>query len=185
MKNIVLAAATVAGVVGWSGRATASPFTGFTETTDVFFMDQVEFDYDPVFLGGAISDFFGDLNIALATDLSNGTLLLTDPFDFSTVLEGALEDTALHVDDNIADDTFSMLFSITTGAVNYAIASFTGSLDGGGFTDFSTDGLFFEPGTLKITGATKDQAAVVPLPAGLPLMLAGICTLAVLRRRRC
>lgn len=184
MNKVLLAAAAVAGVLSFGAAAHASTFAGFTETTDVFFDGGAEFDYDPFFLGGSISESSFVLNLALSPDLGTGSLLLTDDLTFSTVLEGDLEDTALQADGAAVDDTFSMLFSLTTGSTDFAIATFTGDLDGFGTTDFLTDGVFFEPGNLTIVGATQDQTTVVPLPAGLPLLLAGIGALFHVRRRQ-
>lgn len=185
MKNVVLAAAAVFGVLSSGSSAQAATFSGFTETADIFFDGSAELDYDPFFLGGAITEPNLVLNLTFAASLSTGSLLLTEGIaPFGAVLEGSLDDTALNVDSGSGVDTIAMLFSLTTGSTDYAIATFAGDLDGMGATDFFVDGVFFEPGSLQIVGATKDQAAVVPLPAGLPLLLTGIGALAVMRRRQ-
>lgn len=183
MKTTIFASAVIACTSIWGSVASAATFTGYNETTDVFYNDAATLDYDPDFLGGSIFDLSGFVDISLSTALDSGTLLLTDNL-FSTVLDGSLLEISLSVDDDIADDSFSMLFDLSTGSTNYAIATFTGDLDGGGFTDFSSDGVFFVDGNLKIVGAVKDSAAVIPLPAGLPLLLTGIAGIAFVQRRR-
>ena len=121
MKNTFMAGIALAGILSWSSGAEASSFTGFSETGDVFFNDFADFDYDPFFLGGAVFDFFGLVNIALAPDLGAGSLLLTDDF-LAEVLVGALVDTALHADGGASDDSFSMLFDLTTGTVRLVLS---------------------------------------------------------------
>lgn len=183
MKYTISVCTAVACMFSWSSASNASPFTGYSETADFFYDDAATFDYDPAFLGGSIFDFAGLVDLSLSTDFGSGSLLLTDNF-FSTVLDGSLLDTVLSVDDDIGDDTFSMLFGLTTGSTDYAIATFTGDLDGFGFTDFFNDGVLFADGSLKIVGARQDNAAVVPLPAGLPLLLTGMAGIAWMQRRR-
>jgi hypothetical protein len=183
MKYTAIAGLALAGILTFSSSAQASTFTGFSETADVYFDDAAEFDYDPTFLGGAIFDGLFSVDIGLSADLTTGTLLLTDAL-LATVLDGTLEDTALDVDNDVADDTLAMLFHLTTGATDYAIATFTGDLDGSGTTDFFTDGVFFEPGTLRIVGATKDDSTVIPLPAGMPLLLGSLGLLALARKKK-
>ena len=178
MKNLVLAGAFAAGFLGYGSEADAATFTGYIETTDVFFDGAATFDYDPLFVGGSIFDPGFQVNVALSTDLATGSLLLTDGL-FTPVLDGSLVDTMLSVDNGFADDTFSMLFEIVAGSADYAIATFTGDLDGFGFTDFFTDGALFVDGDLSIVGAQ-----VIPLPAGLPLLLTGVGGLLLLRRKR-
>ena len=97
----------------------------------------------------------------------------------ATVLDGALLDTMLSVDNDVGDDSFAMLFSLSTGASPFAVATFTGDLDGFGTTDFFTDGVFFTDGNLTVTGAT-----VIPLPAGILLLGTGIAGLCLVRKRR-
>ncbi|ANB33450.1 hypothetical protein M2324_003855 [Rhodovulum sulfidophilum] len=177
MKHKTLGILVVANVWLASVAANAATFAGYTETSDVYFDDDASFDYDPSFLGGSITspDFL--IDVALAADLSSGFLTLLD--DFSVVaLDGTLVGTALSVDNGVADDSFSMLFSLSTGIQSYAIATFTGDLDGFGISDFFTDGVLFADGNLTITGATQDGTAVVPLPAGAVLLLSSLATIA-------
>lgn len=183
MKPAIVICGALFALGGLSDTAEAATFTGFSETADVYFDDAATFDYDPFFLGGSAFDFGGLVDISLAADLGSGSLLLTDS-SFATVLDGGLSDTMLSVNTDIADDTFSMLFELTTGATSHAIATFTGDLDGFGFSDFFTDGALFVDGSLRIVGASEDGSTVVPLPAGLPLLLSGLFGLAWLRRRQ-
>jgi len=176
MKRISLGVAAAVGLCLASEATDAATFAGFTETSDVYFNDDATFDYDPLFLGGSIFDPNFLVDVALTPDLSSGALTLYEDF-FATVLDGTLVDTALSVDNDVADDTFSMLFSLSIGAQPYAIATFTGDLDGFGFSDFFTDGVLFVDGNLKISGATQDGAAVVPLPAGVVLLVTGLAAM--------
>lgn len=183
MKPTLLVFGALFALGGMSNTADAATFTGFNETSDVYFDDTVTFDYDPFFLGGAVFDFGGLVDISFEADLTNGSLLLSDTL-FATVLDGSLSDTMLTVDNDIGDDTFSMLFELATGANSHAIATFTGDLDGFGFSDFFTDGVLFADGNLSIVGASDANATVVPLPAGLPLLASGLFGLIWLRRRQ-
>lgn len=180
MRQTFLAGLAAVGLCSAAGGADAATFAGYTETADVYYDDAATFDYDPVFLGGEIYDDPSFLNrkvdIQLSTGLSSGFLTLFDD-TFATVLDGTLLDTMLSVDNDIDDDTFSMLFELTTGSRPYAIATFTGDLDGLGFTDFFTDGVLFEDGSLKIVGATQDDTAVIPLPAGVVLLITGLAAM--------
>lgn len=182
MKNSILALAAVACISASGSASSAATFTGYNETEGALYSDIATFDYDPVFLGGSIFDISGLVDISLSKDLGSGNLLLTDNI-FLTVLDGFLLNTSVSVDNGVEDDSFSMLFDLTTGSTDYAIATFTGDLDGLGFTDFFNDGVLFGEGTLKIVGATQDSAAVVPLPAGLPLLLTGFGGFVLLRRK--
>lgn len=183
MKPAILVFGAAFALSGMSNTAEAATFTGFNETSDVYFNDTATFDYDPFFLGGTVFDFGGLLDISLGADLSNGSLLLSDT-SFMTVLDGSLSDTMLTVDNDIGDDTFSMLFELATGTSSHAIATFTGDLDGFGFSDFFADGVLFVDGNLSIVGASDANATVVPLPAGLPLLASGLFGLMWLRRRQ-
>src|SRR6056297_3236768 len=182
MKNLVLVGAIAAGLLGYGSEADAATFNGYIETTDVYFDGAATFDYDPLFVGGSIFDPVFQVNVALSTDLATGSLLLTAGL-FTPVLDGSVVDTMLSVDNGFAGDTFSMLFEIVAGSADYAIATFTGDLDGFGFTDFFTDGVLFADGNLSIAGAELDTT-VIPLPAGLPLLLSGVGGLLLLRRKR-
>lgn len=183
MKSTTFVFGALVALCGMSSVANAATFTGFTETSDVYFDSTATFDYDPSFLGGTIFDFDGLVDISLEPDLASGSLLLTDAL-FDTVLEGTLSDTELTVDNGIGDDTFSMLFELATGTNSHAIATFTGDLDGLGFTSFFTDGVLFVDGNLSIVGASDANATVVPLPAGLPMLASGLFGLLWLRRRQ-
>lgn len=183
MKTVTIAFGAVLALAGISGTAAAATFSGFSETSDVYFDDTATFDYDPFFVGGSAFDFGGLVNISLATDLGSGSLSLSDNA-FNTLLDGSLSDNVLSVDNDIGDDTFAMLFELATGATSHAIATFTGDLDGFGPTDFFTDGVLFVDGNLRIVGASKDSMSVVPLPAGLPLLASGLFGLVWLRRRQ-
>ena len=182
MRHTILACAVVC-ISAWGSVSSASTFTGYSETADVFYDGAATFDYDPAFLGGALFDLAGLIDISLSTDLRMGSLLLTENL-FSTVLDGILLDTVLSVDNDISDDTFSMLFDLTSGSTDYATATFTGDLDGFGFTDFFSEGVLFVDGDLKIVGAEPDKTAVVPLPSGLTLLLTAFGGAAVFLRRR-
>lgn len=183
MKSFLAAAVMGIGALTWSGTAQASTFAGYSETSDVYFDGPVEFDYDPFFLGVTVIDPDFRVDMPISPDLGTGSLLLRDAF-FSVVVDGALLDTAVHVDNGPSDDTFSALFELSTGATDYAIATFTGDLDGLGLTDFFVDGVLFQPGNFRIVGATKDETPVVPLPAGLILLVTGFGSLVIVRRRR-
>lgn len=178
MKHTISAFATVVCLSFLGTASSAATFTGYSETADVFYDDASTFDYDPFFLGGSIFDLANLVNISFSTDLGTGSLLLTDS-SFATVLDGFLLDSALNVDDDIADDSFSMLFDLTTGPTNYTIATFTGNLDSLGSTDFFTDGVLFADGNLKIVGATQ-----IPLPTILPLFVIGLSGLFIFARRK-
>lgn len=178
MKQMILAGFAAAGLGFLADKADAAAFTGYVGTGDVFFDDAATFDYDPFFLGGLIADPGFLVDISLASDLSAGSLTLFDDF-FATVLDGALLDTMLSVDNGVGDDSFSMLFSLTTVATPFAVATFTGDIDGSGTTDFFTDGVLFTDGNLTVTGA-----AVVPLPAGILLLGTGLAGLCLVRKRR-
>lgn len=177
MKQIVLAAVAAANFGLSVGKAEAATFTGYVGTGDVFFDDAATFDYDPVFLGGSITDPGFLVDISLSFNLTTGSLTLFDDF-FATVLAGAVQDTMLSVDDGVGDDSFSMLFALSTGATPFAVATFTGDLDGFGTTDFFTEGVFFSQGNLTVTGAT-----MVPLPAGILLLWTGLAGLCLVRKR--
>jgi hypothetical protein len=178
MKQIILAglAAACIGVLG--DRSEASVFSNYVTTGDVFFDGAATFDYDPGGLGGGIFDPAFLVDISLSADLSAGSLTLFDDF-FATVLDGSLLDTMLSVDNDIGDDSFSMLFALDTGPTPFAVATFTGDLDGFGFADFFTDGVLFADGNLEVTGAT-----VIPLPAGILLLGTGLAGLCLVRTRR-
>ena len=186
MKQTFLAGLAAAGLCLASSDAGAATFAGYTETADVYFDDAATFDYDPLGLGGSITDPGFLVDIGLSPGLSTGFLTLFDDV-FTTVLDGTLVDTMLSVDGNIGVDTFSMLFSLSTGSQPYAVATFSGNLDGFGFFDFYTDGVLFEEGSLKIVGANPDDTAVIPLPAGVVLLISGLAAvggLGAARRRR-
>jgi len=178
MKQVIFAAVAATGLGVLAGKADAATFSGYIESGVVFFDDAASFDYDPFSLGGLIADPGFLVDIALSSDLSTGSLTLFDDF-FATVLDGTLLDTMLSVDNGISDDSFSMLFSLSTGASPFAVATFTGDLDGIGTTDFFTDGVSFADGNLTVTGA-----AIVPLPAGILLMGTGLAGLCLVRTRR-
>lgn len=178
MKKMIAAGVLLAGLGLHANDANALEFSNIVSTGDVFFDDAATFDYDPVSLGGSILDDLGNVDISLSTDLSTGSLTLFDDL-FNTVLDGSLQDTMLSIDNDVGDDTFSMLFSLSTGSTPFAIATFVGDLDGFGTTDFLADGVLFVPGDLSIVGAT-----VVPLPASILLLGSGIAGLGLVGARR-
>jgi hypothetical protein len=177
MRQIILAGLAAAGIGVLADTSDASVFSNYVATGDVFFNGAATFDYDPEFVGGFIADPGLLVDIFLETDLSTGALTLSDA-SFATVLIGALVDTKLNVDNGLGDDSFSMLFSLSTGSTSFALATFTGDLDGLGNTNFFTDGVL-AAGNLEVTGAT-----VIPLPAGIVLLASGIAGLCLVRTRR-
>lgn len=185
MRKTIVAGIAAAWCCLASGGAVAATFSGYTATTDLYFNGAATFDFDPTFIGGSIVDPDLLADITLWNDLSTGFLTL---FDVSStlILDGALVSTMLSVDNGVGDDAFSMLFDLDVGASPFAIATFTGDLDGLGFTDFFTDGVLFKDGELTISGATQDDPNVVPLPAGMVLLVtafAGLGGLGAARRR--
>jgi len=183
LKNALAAFAALTLGITVQGSSLASTFSGFSETSDLFYDNPATLDYDPSFVGGSVFDQAFLVDISFTPDLETGSLLLTDS-SFATVLDGTLLETALNVDNGAADDSFSMIFNLATGPAAYAIATFTGDLDGLGFTNFFSDGVFYLDGNLKIVGAEQNSTAVVPLPAGLPLLLTGVGGLVLFRRKQ-
>jgi hypothetical protein len=149
-------------------------FRNIVAMGDVFFDGAATLDYDPGILGVEVLE--PDVSITLSEDLSMGFLTL---FDFDPTLDGSLLDTLLTVDNGIRDDSFSMLFASNTGPTPFAVATFTGDLDGFGFANFSTDGVRFGDINLEVTSAT-----VIPLPAGILLLGTGLAGLCLIRTRR-
>lgn len=180
MKTLMIGAALGLGMMAHA--ASASTFMGYELAGAAYFDGSATLDYDPIFMGLAMSDDVGDLDVALETDLASGYLTLLDPS--GPVLDGSLIATAFESDGGLLDDTFSMLFELTVGATPYAIATFIGDLDGGGTVDFLTEGALFASGTATITGAVAAETPVIPLPASLPLLIGGFGALGLASRRR-
>lgn len=185
MKHFVFAALTAVGLGLAAQDASAASFTGYETVGDPFYDGEAEFFYENSFFGGSIFDapLFFLVDIAFASDLNSGFLTLLD-FDTSVVLDGSLLDTMLSVDNDIDDDSFSILFDLSTGPTSFAIATFTGDLDGLGTTDFFTDGVPFAAGGLTITGARSTDATVIPLPAGILLLGTGLAGFGLVQARR-
>ncbi|NDK36984.1 hypothetical protein [Rhodovulum sulfidophilum] len=176
MRQTVIAALAASGLYLAAGVAQAATFAGYSETADVYFDDVATFDFEPAGLGGSVADLDLLVDIQLSPDLTAGFLTLFNGA-LATVLDGSLLDTVLSVDNDLGDDTFSMLFSLSAGSQPYAIATFTGDLDGFGFSDFFTEGVLFVDGGLKIVGATEAGAAIIPLPAGVVLLVTGLAAM--------
>lgn len=136
---------------------------------------------------GVLQLFANDLLVELLVDSFD----LSDPSQAAFVLFAAdpvdeLSATgavALGTDDNAGLVQF--LFEGVFGAGIYA--PFDGDavlveVQAGGLLPF-TDGFLTDAGKLTVTVLAEAGVGAIPLPAGLPLMLAGLGALAVVRRR--
>ncbi|SFB14369.1 VPLPA-CTERM protein sorting domain-containing protein [Poseidonocella pacifica] len=174
-KNI---AGTLAILFAFTGAAQAATLSNVTPTSDIYFAGDVEVDYDPGFLGLFIGDLGGLLSVSGPAPFDGTTSLAIVDAGFATVASGTLTDYELSADGGAGVDTLHMLFELSTGSQPYALATFMGDFDGGGTTDFFTNGVAFVGATASVVGAT-----VVPLPASLPLLLAGLGAAGFIGRR--
>lgn len=194
-KSLIGATALAVGLA--AGSASASVFSGYTETSDVYFDDTAAFSYHSSF-GGGVSGAIGTDTFGMASTPLTGTsmVILGYPPLSLNLASFALLGTYLDVDNGAADDTFSMLFSLTVGVTDYAIATFTGNFDGAdGSVDFLADGFGVTTANVPFIGTTYIPdpeyvsvnvvgATVVPLPAALPLLAGALGLLTMVSRRR-
>lgn len=181
MKPTTFTFVSLLALSGLSKAVEAATFPGFSELDTVYYEGVSIFDFDPISLGGAIFEPSGTLDIALSSDLSIGSLVLVEN-SIEPIISGDLLSIALAVDSGVGDDSFKMLFRLTTGTTSHAIASFNGNLDGFGSDDFFSEGTRFSEGSFRIVGAVDGSPTPVPLPASLILLLSGLFGLTIRRR---
>lgn len=139
---------------------------------DDFLFEASVFSLNDVFVGAPL-DGFGNVDALAAT---GADLDITDAF-FDPVINGR----AIDIGVDTGNDTISILYRLgenTLSSDGLALAVlFFPTVDM--IDPFAFDQVDFSTADLEIYGAT-----VIPLPAGLPLMLAGLGGFAVLRCRR-
>ena len=173
MKHAVLAA-TFAGALALLPAAGRAAVTLNDVTPgDEYFFGNGALTYDLGSQGLAVFDLGSPalVQVTAAPGFATGTLTLgSDP------IRGILIDTLFTPGRSVG--TFAMLFEITEGVLgSHAIVTFAGGLDSG----FLTEGVARVEGTLTVEAA---GVSVIPLPAGIVLLLTGLGGLAALGRRR-
>lgn len=197
MKSLLLGGVAALSIAVVAQSASASVFSGYYETSPEYYnTNNVNFaapTSNPwISVSGTVNaglniskllswppsaNFFG-----LAYDVSvpftfSGSAL--GVYDSATGALGySLDLVGEHL--NASEDVFSLLFDLDSGsASDYAIVELTGD-----FTGFTFGDEFSGEYDVRIVGAEAGEAPVVPLPAGLPLLIGGLGALGVVARRR-
>ena len=170
-----------AGFMALAGTAQAATFAGYEATTDVYFDGAADLFYD-FGIGSIFDDATGGVLLSadffdLGTGSDDGGVTVLDLVTFDEIRYDTLIDF-MFTDNMSGDDELALLFGSNFGGVtDFAIGTFTGELG----SDFLNSGAGVT-GTFELVGAQSISA--VPLPAGLPLILAGLGSLAWLRRKQ-
>jgi hypothetical protein len=186
IAKTAMAAATAALLLGWGATASAAPTiedittlaspTPITDSVDVTYdvsLDLLDASNPPgftIFAGGTL----GNAGTSTVDDL-----VITEPaLPFAIELAGSLLDV------RISDDLIELLYGLTTDTLGFGdLALATLDFDPNSFT---AQNALDPTGALATTGAFADltvEAAAVPLPSALALLLPGLIGLAVARRR--
>jgi len=194
MKKLLFTLALGLVALGATDRAQAAPLNLVTADSPVIDVPVATVDYLET---GSI----GDLSIFGAEGLASGTsqagdLFLDISFNFDTANPSDISGALFSLDDNGAflDGTL-----VRTGFDGDILELLFGNLTGSaadGFGNLARVDIFFvgpipgtDPllnlvdGTAYDVSATVSSVAPIPLPAALPLLLAGLGGLALLRRR--
>ncbi|MGR3321926.1 MAG: VPLPA-CTERM sorting domain-containing protein [Pseudooceanicola sp.] len=163
-----------------AAAAGAASFSGYNVTGPTYYDGAGQLNYSGSNGSDVVSVSSPDLSetISIVGSLSGLGAALTNPY--SPQFSGVAIDFS-YTDNQSGDDVLAILFqndNLLPSASDFAIATFTGELG----SDFLTDGAGVSTpvfGTFEVVGA-----AVIPLPAALPLILAGLGGLAVVGRRR-
>lgn len=157
--------------------------SGLDVIADDFFIEANDVATDASTFVSAPLDGAGGLDTGFT---AFGDLLIVDPISLNDLLVGQAVDLAV----DFLGDTVSILYDVSDDPFD----PFDGvnALSGDGFvlavlsfqtdlieTGFTFDALDFETADAEIFGA-----AVIPLPASLPLMIAGLAVLVAIRRRK-
>ncbi|EAQ04195.1 hypothetical protein OB2597_08634 [Pseudooceanicola batsensis HTCC2597] len=187
MKHFIKTAIGAAAIALSAGAAQAVSLDDVVATGPEYFNGIVDLDYNLTFGpdAGSITDLVGpfpvggNLSFDSLTDAFISSSLTVFDTDFSILFDGTVEDHSLSQDFGPGDDVLTLLLVRSFGgATPYAIATLTGDLDAlGGF--FAVG--FAGDVNLTVTGAITPA---IPLPASLPLLLAGIGGMGYVARRR-